>query len=731
MHTQDYGLSLLEKVAGSTTTGLSYWDSAGHCLYANESFLTWQEAGINGLPSEILPGCLQAGEILFQVLQGNVENLLLDATVASRRCSIRYIPDPEGCLVQMCEVSTVQSQKARPTSSTRGEQSLESTTSRYYRALRRQQQQMESILGSISESFCLLDASWQIRYWNPAAEKATGKLRQAVLGRSLWEVFPQAHGSTLYSGCETVMRTRQSASFEHHGAEGTWFYNSVHPNGDGGLTIYFKDITDRKRAENEIIAIKNNQHALINATRDLMWSVDGDYRLISANRAFTDYAEGMLGFRPGQGDAVLFGEGWRGPNSEWKRLLDRGLQGESFFTEARSTPDQLTQFNPIEDPVSGKITGVACHSANISERNRLERESIQSAERFQAVVQHGSDLIFILDAGFSLNYISPSAAALLGYSTGMKAGALLELVHPENGERVRRVIRRTASKRVVKMDGFRMRNAHGGWTWIEATIANLLDNPAVCGLVVNACDITESKSREAERELLIKELTRSNNDLMQFSFITSHNLRAPLSNITGLLAAFDRSALDPESAGVLELIGASTQKLTQTISDLSQILIIRNSPEIPTGWLDIGRVFGRVNRNFIEAENDIDARLSLRLEATHANFNEGYLESIFINLISNAIKYRSPERTLAISLETRQQDKGVLLSFRDNGKGIDLERHRTRLFGMYQRFHPNTEGQGLGLFIIKEQIRALGGRVDVESTVGAGTAFHILLPLGV
>ncbi|MFC6098089.1 PAS domain S-box protein [Flavobacterium qiangtangense] len=606
--------------------------------------------------------------------------------------------------------------------------SRENEIKNYHEALQKQSSQIENILGSISESFCLIDSSWSIRYWNTAAEKTTGKSREMVMGKFMWDVFPQRKGSTLYDGCHEVMETRVASSFEHFSSEGTWFYNSAYPNADGGLTIYFKDITDRKNAENEVLAIKNNQYALINATKDLMWSVDVNYKLISANKGYDTFIENILGYKQILGECVLVDQLTGKYYEEWKDFFDRSLNGESFFMEIEAMPDYLTQFNPIFDQVSGQITGVACHSSNTSERNRLEKEKRDSAERFRAVVQNGSDLIFILDAYFSLSYISPSAVTLLGHENGLLGSSLLDVVHPESVDEVLIGIRKTATQRTVKLNELKIKDGNGNWLWLEATIDNLLDNTAVGGLVINARDITDYKRREAEREHLINELTRSNSDLMQFSFITSHNLRAPLSNIKGLLDFVDRSLLNEELSSVFDMISVSTQKLTETISDLSQLLIIRNTTEIPTSLLDIEKVFHRVNRNFLEAENDIEAQISINLPEPTVNFNVRYLESIFINLISNAIKYRSADRTLKIMIESKLVENGICLSFSDNGKGIDVARHGSRLFGMYQRFHPNTEGQGLGLFIIKAQIKALGGSVEVESIVDEGTSFHIFFP---
>jgi|GEM_PF-3738953 len=598
----------------------------------------------------------------------------------------------------------------------------------YHQALLVQSSKLESILGSISESFCLIDSDWKLQYWNPAAEKTTGKLRKDVLGKLFWDVFPQDASSRLYIECIRSMAERRSSTFEHYSGNGCWYYNSVHPSADGGLTIYFKDISERKRAEHEIISVKNNQYALINATPDLMWSVDSHYRLISANSSFDNFVAGLYGYKHLPGDEILMDRNTGKQNIEWKAYFDRGLRGESFFVELDSMPDYLTQFNPIADPISGKITGVACYSANTSERNRLEKEKRESAARFRAVVHSGSDLIFILDPKFKVNYVSPSTAVLLGFTENLRGTGLLKLVHPESLARTLHGLRQTSLHRTVKIGDVRIRGAKGEWIWIDATIDNLLDNPAVCGLVVNAKDVTDHKNREAERDLLIRELTRSNGDLMQFSFITSHNLRSPLSNIRGLLHVLEQQPDPKEALEVLRLLDVSTKKLEDTITDLAKILFIRNNSEIPTQMLDVERIFHRVNRNFIEAENGIDATISLSIGEPMLIFNEAYLESIFINLISNSIKYRSNLRPLQISMSTQRLDEGIRLIFADNGSGIDTTRHKDRLFGMYQRFHSNTEGHGLGLFIVKAQVQALGGNIEIESKVDSYTRFIITFP---
>jgi signal transduction histidine kinase len=118
--------------------------------------------------------------------------------------------------------------------------------------------------------------------------------------------------------------------------------------------------------------------------------------------------------------------------------------------------------------------------------------------------------------------------------------------------------------------------------------------------------------------------------------------------------------------------------------------------------------------------------IETKFEVEEIPFNKSYLESVLINLVSNAIKYKSPERLLRIILQTSvNQNDEVVLTVQDNGLGIDLKRHQENLFGLYQKFHSNSDGTGLGLYMVKSQIMALGGTIEVQSEVGKGTTFII------
>ena len=240
-------------------------------------------------------------------------------------------------------------------------------------------------------------------------------------------------------------------------------------------------------------------------------------------------------------------------------------------------------------------------------------------------------------------------------------------------------------------------------------------------------DVTEEKSKEKEKEQLIRELTQNNKDLKQFSYITSHNLRAPLSNLTGLLNLIEDIPI--ENTELKEMIGGfskSTHLLNETINDLVKVIIIKDNPSIQKEKVLIKEVFENVfnQLSFLISINKPILKIELE-EVTILNINKSYLESILLNLLTNSIKYRDPNKQLKVLISSKIVGENLILTFKDNGIGIDLERNRDKIFGLYQRFHNYPDSKGLGLYLVKSQVETMGGSIMVESEVNKGTTFTI------
>lgn len=240
-------------------------------------------------------------------------------------------------------------------------------------------------------------------------------------------------------------------------------------------------------------------------------------------------------------------------------------------------------------------------------------------------------------------------------------------------------------------------------------------------------DVTEEKNQEKEKEQLIKELTQNNKDLKQFSYITSHNLRAPMSNLIGLLNLIEDITIeDLELNEIINGFNKSTHLLNETIEDLTKVMIIKDNIAIQKENISLREVFENV---FNQLTNQIELNkpiLKLNFDDVSViNTNKAYMESILLNLLTNSLKYKSNDRTLRITISAHQIGNTVNLIFKDNGIGIDLERNKDKIFGLYQRFHNHPDSKGLGLYLVKSQVEAMKGTISIESEVNKGTTLTL------
>lgn len=240
-------------------------------------------------------------------------------------------------------------------------------------------------------------------------------------------------------------------------------------------------------------------------------------------------------------------------------------------------------------------------------------------------------------------------------------------------------------------------------------------------------DVTKEKKQEREREQLIRELTQNNKDLKQFSYITSHNFRAPLSNLTGLLHLLEDVPIENEELQeILNGFKRSTHLLNETIEDLVKVVIIKDNPSILKEDISIKEIFENV---FFQLNNQITLykpTIKFDIEETLSiHINKAYMESIILNLMSNALKYRSKDKQPKILIKAVEKENFVNLVIKDNGIGIDMEKNGDKIFGLYQRFHNYPDSKGLGLYLVKSQIEAMGGSIEVESQVERGTQFTL------
>jgi len=253
----------------------------------------------------------------------------------------------------------------------------------------------------------------------------------------------------------------------------------------------------------------------------------------------------------------------------------------------------------------------------------------------------------------------------------------------------------------------------------------LLEHGRVAGVHMLARDVTEKvKSQEA--------MFTQSRDLQQFAYIVSHNLRAPLANALGLATLLGtEEAGSPHFQQTHAHLQANLQQLDQVLRDMNAILAVREQPgreapeSVPLAEV-VHQVVEGLHESLVQAGGTIDVQIP---EDFQVHTNRSFLHSIFFNLLSNALKYRADGRPLRVVVTATGNPAGAkTIEVADNGSGFDQEGAGAHVFRLYQRFHPHHAGRGVGLYLVKTHVEALGGRITVHSRVDEGTRFSIFLP---
>ncbi|AYN04889.1 MULTISPECIES: PAS domain-containing protein [unclassified Flavobacterium] len=366
-----------------------------------------------------------------------------------------------------------------------------------------------------------------------------------------------------------------------------------------------------------------------------------------------------------------------------------------------------------------------------------QKEEEQRLKLLETVITQSRDSILITEADShdgkipKIVYVNPSFSKMSGYQSEEIVGKSPNIFKgpKSDSSELRKLIKAIKNKEECSIETISYtKNKEEYWVRYSMIPIFNAENEVSHWISIQR-DTTEEKKLEKEKEHLIRELTQNNKDLKQFSYITSHNLRSPLSNLTGLLNLIEDIPIENEELKeILNGFNKSTHLLNETINDLVKVIIIKDNPSIQKEEVLLNEVFENVFNQLsfqIELHKPI---IKLNFEkVTVLNINKAYLESILLNLLTNSIKYRSKDRKLKITISANQtEDNIIILTFKDNGIGIDLERNRDKVFGLYQRFHNYPDSKGLGLYLVKSQVETMGGTISIDSEVNKGTSFTLI-----
>lgn len=258
--------------------------------------------------------------------------------------------------------------------------------------------------------------------------------------------------------------------------------------------------------------------------------------------------------------------------------------------------------------------------------------------------------------------------------------------------------------------------------WLELNITPVFNENGICSkFIAIGRDITATKEKEIELKELLEVTSQQNNKLLNFTHIVSHNIRSHTSNLQMVLDVIENTDDINEKLTFIDMFKEGTEKLAETVENLNEVITIQKNSNINKTSVHLKSEIEKVSslfHNKIAITQNIPGDLNI-------NVIPAYLENMLQNLVTNAIKYQSPERIPRLEISYQNQENYHIILFKDNGLGINTEKHKHKLFGMYKTFHGNDDAKGIGLFIVKNQIEAMNGKIELESTEGLGSTFKL------
>lgn len=492
-----------------------------------------------------------------------------------------------------------------------------------------------------------------------------------------------------------------------------------------------------KNSNNEIKESNEKYDIVAKATSDTIW----DWKIEDDNFSWNKGIENVFGYKQEE----------VGENSTWwfdkihpEDSIKMSIKLYSFIEQKTEKWQDQYRFRCSDNSYKYVLdrgfllkdeNGKAIRMIGAIQDITKQKEEEQRLKLLETVITQSKDSIIITEADSidakipNIIYVNPAFSIMSGYKSDEIIGKSPDLFNSPNSDvsELEKLLKAIKNKEECLIETISYtKNKDEYWVRLSMIPIYNADNELSHWISIQR-DITEEKKQEKEKEQLIRELTQNNKDLKQFSYITSHNLRAPLSNLTGLLNLIEDIPIeDQELKEILSGFNKSTHQLNDTINDLVKVIIIKDNPSIKKEAVLIKEIFENVfsQLNFqIELYKPI---IKLNFEKVSIiNTNKAYIESILLNLLTNSIKYKSENRKLKITITTEEIDDTVVLIFKDNGIGIDLARNKDKVFGLYQRFHNYPDSKGLGLYLVKSQVETMGGTIDIESEVNKGTTFTL------
>jgi PAS domain S-box-containing protein len=344
---------------------------------------------------------------------------------------------------------------------------------------------------------------------------------------------------------------------------------------------------------------------------------------------------------------------------------------------------------------------------------------------FENFFELSPDLLCI--AGFDgfFKKINPAVSKLLGYTNEeLYSKPISEFIYDDDREATAKFRKGFIKASHLLYFENRYLTKNGEIVWLSWTSLPIDDESLVYAIAKN---VTHTKKLEEERNLLLTNITKINNDLKKITYTSSHDLRSPVNNMLSIFNLMDVSKIeDPETLLFIDMLKSTSVSLRDALNDYVDSLILKDESTTLIEEINLNEALNTVLRwiNSLVKNSKVTINIDFS-ELEEVKFNKSFLESIFLNLITNSIKYARPGHSPIITVYSKIQNGTKQLIFSDNGLGFDMDVVKGKIFGLHQKFHNHIDSKGIGLYLVHNHINSLGGNITVESKVNEGATFII------
>lgn len=369
---------------------------------------------------------------------------------------------------------------------------------------------------------------------------------------------------------------------------------------------------------------------------------------------------------------------------------------------------------------------------DITDRKSIEQDLEENKQRLQFALEGSRNGVWDWNVTTNKTFYSNESKWMVGFEANDSfdtADFWNDRVHPDDRSTYYQDIQdHFESKTPFYTNEHRIRCKDGNYKWIldRGKVISRNKKGEVLRIIGTHSDINHQKKREGDFQKTIGLIQSQNDRLMNFAHIVSHNLKSYSGNFESLLEMIKETDSVDEKLEYFEYLQDVSSGLSETIVHLNEIVAVKTNINASTQSLNLREC---IDKTIQILQGDIQSKNAIIQNAVPAGldmtYNPAYLESILLNLISNGLKYAHKERRPLIKVETIVLGEQVILQISDNGIGLDLTKFGDRVFGMYQTFHGNEDAKGVGLFLTKNQLTAMGDDICVRSAVGEGSEFQI------